>query len=517
MRPHEIYAEMVKSGKLRPDVQLQPHQHDAIQRFEANPTGGLLLAHGTGTGKTPSSAAIFEHLKSKGKARRALVVVPASLRENYIEGGVQKFTDSSATKLGPLHENGSHHIDGKLPNSHYYVVSNEMFRKDPHKYIDRTGADTVIWDEAHKGRSEQSLNFNAMRSIRPRVKNFIALSGTPVMNHPHDIVPLLDIVTNGKHRLGSSGQFDRMFVGQRVNTHGPLSAFGIGTKTVEPVLKNTRYLSEELNKHIHYVPVESVAKSMPKKVVHNVEVEMSDHQKSLYDFTMSNVRPDIAHKIRNNIPVGSSEAKSILAKIIKSRQLSNSVHTMDKNHDPLRGALSTPKMQRMLDDVDSHLKANPKHKVIVYSNLVHGGVDATVAGLKHRGHDPGVFIGSTHQDKAERVQHIQDYLSGRRRVMVINSAGVEGLNLPGTTMHATLDPTWNPEVTTQQEARGIRSGSPVKEVHVHRYTSVAPKRFGFFKSPETTVDQWVYGVAARKTRLNNQLLGLLKKPEVAKA
>lgn len=513
MRPHELY-EMVKAGKLLPGVQLQAHQRDAIDRFDAS-GGGMLLAHGTGTGKTLSSAAIFEHMRSQGKAKRALVVVPAALRENFINEGVHKFTDSRATKLGPLHEEGSTHIGQNLPNSHYYVVSNEMFRKDPSAYLNKTKADTIIWDEAHKGRSEQSLNYTAMREARKHVKNFLALSGTPVMNHPHDIVPLLDIVTNGKHSLGNTKQFDRLYVGQKVTTHGPFSMFGIGTKTVEPVLKNTHHLENELNKFVHYVPVESVAKNMPKKVIHDIDVEMSSKQKGLYDFTMSSVRPDIAHKIRNNIPVGTSEAKGILAKIIRTRQLSNSIHTLDKNHDPLSGALNTPKMQRMLNDVDAHLKADPKHKVIIYSNLVNGGVDATVAGLKHRGYDPGVFIGSTHQAKKERVQHIQDYLSNKRRVMVINSAGTEGLNLPGTTLHATLDPNWNPEATAQAEARGIRNGSPVSEVHVNRYRSIAPKSvFDHFRKPETTVDQWVYSVAARKTRLNDQLLNLLHRPEV---
>lgn len=511
MRPHQLY-ELVKSGKLLPGVQLQPHQRDAIDRTDAN-GGSILLAHGVGTGKTLSSAAIFEHMCAKGKASRALVVVPAALRENFIDEGVHKFTDSKATKLGPLHENGSYHISSKLPDSHYYVVSNEMFRKDPNTYLNKTKADTIIWDEAHKGRSEASLNYNAMHEARKHVKNFIALSGTPVMNHPHDIVPLIDLVTNGHHSLGNTKQFDRLYVGQKVTTHGPLSMFGIGTKTVEPVLKNTHHLEHELNKSIHYVPVESVAKNMPKKIVHTIDVEMSGKQKALYDYTMGSVRPDIAYKIRNNIPVGQSEAKGILAKIIRTRQLSNSIHTLDKNHDPLSGALNTPKMKRMLDDVDAHLKADPKHKVIVYSNFVNGGVDAAIAGLKQRGYDPGVFIGSTHQDKKERTQHIQDYLSGKRRVMVINSAGSTGLSLPGTSLMAVTDPHFNPAEQSQIEARGIRNGSNVKEVHVNRYNSVAPKLFGYFKNSETTIDPWVYNVAERKTRLNNQLLHLLHKPE----
>lgn len=511
MTPYQCY--LAKMGALRPDVTLQPHQRDAVDRAVAN-NGSILLAHGVGTGKTLSSAAIFEHLRDSGKAKRALVVVPSSLRENFIEQGVNKFTTSKALKFGPKNEKGSLQIDQELPNAHYYVVSNELFRKDPHAYVAKTQADTIIWDEAHKGRNDQSLNFSAMREARRKVKNFIALSGSPVMNHPHDIVPLVDIVTNGKHKLGTPKQFDRMYVGQRVETHGPLAALGMGVRTVEPALKNMRYLKEELDKHVHYVPVEAVATNMPRKIVHDIPVEMSTHQKELYDYAMANVSPAIAAKVRNNVPVSSSEARSMLAKIIRARQVANSVHTMDARHDALSGALATPKLQRALKDVDSHLKADPNNKAIVYTNLVTGGVDAAVAGLKHHGYEPGVFVGQTHQSKAERLQHIDDYLKGKKRVMVINSAGTEGLNLPGTTLHVTLDPNFNPEVTQQAEARGIRAGSPVPEVHVNRYTSVQPKMFGMFRNPfaGATVDEWTYTVANKKTRLNNQLTDLLRRP-----
>jgi SNF2 family DNA or RNA helicase len=505
MRPYELF--LAKTARLRPDIELAPHQQEAVERVAR--TRAQLLAHGTGTGKTGTSAAAVERLRELGKAKRTLAVVPAPLIDNYADEGVKKFTDQSVTKLGPDGTPGHHHIDSKLPNSSYYVVSNEMFRKDPHKYIDRTGADTVIWDEAHKGRSEESLNYHAMKSIRHKVKNFIALTGTPAMNHPHDIVPLIDVVSNGQHNLGTTAQFDKLYTTTRTRTHGPLAWAGIGPKTQEVVLKNQHMLRPELNKHIHYVPVEDVVKNMPKKIVHTHEVEMSPHQKSLYDFTMGQIDPATRAKIKNNVPVSQGEARSILTKIVRTRQLSNAVHTMDSGHDAGSAAEATPKMRRMLDDVHRHLQEHPGNKAIVYTNLVHGGVDAAVAGLKHRGYEPGVFTGTQQQARSERTQHIKDYMAGHKRVMVINSAGTEGLNLPGTTAHFTLDGHFNPKVTEQAEARGIRAGSPVKEVHVHRYLSTPPKVFGLFKSPETSVDQWVYNVAARKEHLNNQVLTLL--------
>lgn len=508
--PYERYM-AEKAAKLNDDVKLQRHQKEFVSRLEEN-NGSLLAAHGMGTGKTVSSIAAIEHLRSKGVAGVTLAVTPAPLRDNFIENGVHMFTDQKAVRLGSRGERGSRHIDGRLPSASYYVVSNEMFRKDPQKYLDRTGADTVIWDEAHKGRDTATANYGAMMSIRPRVKNFIALTGTPTMNHPHDILPVLDIVTNRTHGLGRTPkEFDKMFIGTKKTHHGPLGFMGIGPHSEETVLKNTDYLRHELAKHVHYVPTEQVAKNMPKKVVHTHEVEMSDHQKKLYDFAMSKVDPLTRFRIKNNLPVGTREASHVFSMITQARQASNAVHTLDSTHTASTSAAHTPKARRVIDDVTAHLAKHPKNKAVIYTNLFHGGVDQMVEGLRAKGIEAGMFVGSGHQKRQERSAHVADYLAGKKRVMVINQAGTEGLNLPGTTAHFTLDGHFNPAMTEQAEARGIRAGSPVKEVEVHRYKSVLPKPLGLpFLPRETGTDEWVYGIADRKDQLNQQFTSLMK-------
>ena len=62
---------------------LMPHQkivRDYINLY--TPYRGLLLFHGLGSGKTCSSIAIAEGMKS---SKQIIVMTPASLRRNYIE------------------------------------------------------------------------------------------------------------------------------------------------------------------------------------------------------------------------------------------------------------------------------------------------------------------------------------------------------------------------------------------------------------------------------------------------
>jgi hypothetical protein len=77
-------------GKDTGEVSLLTHQK--IVRDYMNlytPYRGLLLYHGLGSGKTNSSIAIAEGMKS---ARKVIVMTPASLRRNYIEE-IKKFGD----------------------------------------------------------------------------------------------------------------------------------------------------------------------------------------------------------------------------------------------------------------------------------------------------------------------------------------------------------------------------------------------------------------------------------------
>jgi hypothetical protein len=77
-------------GKDTGEVSLLTHQK--IVRDYMNlytPYRGLLLFHGLGSGKTNSSIAIAEGMKS---ARKVIVMTPASLRRNYIEE-IKKFGD----------------------------------------------------------------------------------------------------------------------------------------------------------------------------------------------------------------------------------------------------------------------------------------------------------------------------------------------------------------------------------------------------------------------------------------
>lgn len=489
--------------------ELMPHQQRAIQRALDN-DGRILLAHPMGSGKTRTSVEIVEALRKQNKAHTTLAVVPASLRSNYLENGIKKYTKSRGQILGSLAETHPDIYDKKIPKSDYYVVSYDMFKKDPQKYIERTKADTMVVDEMHNFRTENTANYKQMKAIRPMVKNFIGLTGTPFNNTPSDIRPLIDIVSNGQHRLGKNNkEFEAKFMEKRKDKYGN----DITT------LRNTHQLGEELNRWTHYTNLKNVLKgaSVPKKIVENVDVEMSPIQRTQYNFVMNKVPKSVRNTIRDGLPVNRKEAFHILPMLTQARAVSNSIGYLNSKITPEQAAEQTPKMHRALSDIQQHLSEHQRGQVVVHSHLVEGGTNIIGAGLRTRKIPYGEITGHTKQ--VDRDRYVKDYNSGKLKVMVLSSAGTTGINLPNTTMHVALDGHYNPAVTDQIEARGIRAGGQKyrapedRHVLVRRYRSVVPQnifhRIGISKKPKT-VDEWIHGLAENKNEVNNKAESLFK-------
>lgn len=495
---------------LKPTVKVMPHQQKAIDKASAN-DGNVLLVHSMGMGKTLTSIAIAEKLREEGKAKKVLAVVPASLRSNFVDNGIKKYTDNSVTMFGSVTEHNAYIYDKRIPNTDYYVVSYDMFRKDPHEYIDRTKADTVIIDEIHNFRNMETENYKKMMSARKKVCNVIGLTGTPFNNHPFDVVPALNIVTNEGHDLGTKKEeFQRRFVIKKDDsTH---------------TLKNEAAMKQEFSKWVDYANIDDMnSDDMPDKIVKTVDVEMSPEQVQQYKFVMRRVPPHVRELIANNMPVNRKEAMWILPMITQARGVCNTPSYLDSSLPLSLAAEKSPKIKRVLDDVEQHLKETPDGQVIIHSHLVEGGTNVVSAGLKARGIKHVLFTGQVDHD--ERNKGIKAYNAGKVKVAVLSSAGVTGLNLPNTTFHAALDGHFNPAVIDQIEARGIRAGGQAhrppgkRKVLVKRYQSVRPSNFltglGRVFKKEATVDQWIYTLANNKSEFNRQAEEIMKTAKAA--
>lgn len=505
-----------KAAALKKDIQLYPHQQNAVER----PGDSVIYAHGVGSGKTLTSIARFEKLKNEGKANKALVIVPAGLRNNFAEKGVKKFTDSKVNIVGNKAEirSGAYHpID---PNADYNAISYEMFRSNPEKYIRESGADTIITDESHRGKNESTSTAKALKKTRGLYKNYIGLTGSLISNELADVVPLVDVASGGKHNLGKNkNEFSEKYLKRSTEKKYQ----GLNKKRI-PVtgFHNEKALAKDLSKYVDYLDNDDIKEvaQMPYKKLDINKVPISRKQAKIYkDLLEDNpkVRKMITAKRLETFK--DEEVAKAYSALIEARKLMNSVGSVHPGISLKESANITPKTKKMLDDLQEHLNNTPDGQALLFSHLINGGTDVLEAGLKDRKIDYGKFVGKGNKGVTEssRQQDVNDYNHRKKKVMVISGAGGEGISLDDTTWEGVLDPHYNPEKMKQMEARGIRSKGlshrkpEDRVVNVNRYLATMPKTFGIFKSRYRTPDEFIYEIAQHKEKQNKLMYDLLKK------
>jgi CO dehydrogenase/acetyl-CoA synthase epsilon subunit len=507
--------QIYKRAAINADVKLYPHQ----QRVVDDPSTSKILAHEVGSGKTLTSIAKFEKMKEQGKAKKALVVVPASLRENFGKHGVGKFTNSKYNIVGTTQERMKKTHKGIDSSADYNIVSYDLFKKDPERYLKESGADTVISDESHRSKNEGTQVTNSLKRSRKLYKNYIGLTGSVVSNSISDVQPLVDVSANRQHTLGKNkNEFDKAWLrrsSKKEYAHLP--------EKRRPVVgfKNKELLKKELAKHIDYVDYDDVKHfaKMPSKDLSVVKVPINSQQAKLYKKLLKN-DPAVRNliKMKRLETLKDEEAAQAFSKLIEARKLMNSVGSATPKMTDRESSRVTPKTRKLLDDLQSHLTQSKQGRALLFSHLINGGTDVLEAGLKERKIPYGKFIGKGNKGitEASRQADVEDYNKGKKKVMLISSAGGEGLSLNDTTWEGVLDPHYNPEKMKQMEARGIRSGGLSKlpkeqrRVKVNRYLSTMPKTLGIFPSSYKTPDEFIYEISQNKNKQNERLYKLLK-------
>lgn len=512
---------------LKPSIQLKQHQQEGVDRLIRN-GGSLIFSHPTGSGKTLTGIAGFDALKKRNMAQKALVVVPASLRENFAENGLQKFTNYDYTVYGTKAEHGKAKVSdiNTIHNPPTFgIVSYDLFRKNPEKYIKNHHADTVIFDELHRSKNDYSLTYDQLKASRNLYKNFIGLTGSVISNSPSDVVPLIDVMSNGQHRLGSKTAFNNRFISE--NKQGRY-------------INNITAVKSLIGPYIHHIDGLDNDNKAPIKEFNRIEIPMSTYQTDLYRYVYDNLDPITRLKLKAKVgKISKAETLAVFNKLMLARQVSNSVGAVDKNLSLEDSALQTPKIQKVVSDIKEHIATTPDAQIVVYSEFIGHGIDVVAKALDIEGIKYAKFVGAGNGvSKQTRVQSIEDFNAGKVKVLLLSSAGGEGLNLPNTTMFLTLDGHYNPEKIDQAEARGIRMGGQLhrdpkdRKVIVNRYLSTVPTRktevaYNMLKtlSPQTylerlergeklwknpfesikSTDLWIDEMATNKKKLNSIL------------
>jgi len=399
-----------------PDIQddilfsLRPFQKVA-KKFALHLDGRAILAYDMGLGKTPIAISITEALPL---ASRVLVVCPATLKTNW-KREIKKATGLDCTILSGASPSALSIQEMMNPANKYHIINydilgrgtkdkeSKLFVSDWAKVINLIGYDMIILDEAHYTKNMDSGRSKAARELKS--KYTLPLTGTPVVNRPAELFPLLTIVdpTN-------CPSFDS-FCGQWLYNDGKR-------------VRNENAFREMLAAYMIRRRKEDVIQDLPKIERLDHFIELSGAAEKSYSLALQNVYVSLKN------PDYQREINSILAQLMRLKQIvadDTVTHTVDLARE-------------IYEETDK--------KTLIFSQFV-----STCQEI-HSRLEGSLCITGEDSDES-RYRKIDKFQSDPDiKYMVLSTkAGAEGLTLTAAHYVIFNDLCWTPKDHRQAEAR----------------------------------------------------------------
>lgn len=465
---------------------LRPHQERVFEKLKAS--GGVVAAHQMGSGKTLTSIGAGVH-----SGLPMDVVVPAPLVPNF-----QKEVKN--------------HVTGELPHR---VRSYERAAADTQDGDWLRSDHLVVFDEAHRLRNAGTKRTQLLAHPARNAKMRLLLTGSPIYNNVSDLAPLVNVAAGKAVLPEDPSEFRRRFVAEKQVRPGLLGRMMGVQPGVQRSVKNREELIRAMAGRIDLHTGDT--EHFPKVQNETVEVPMSPGQHRVYQYHMGQMPFPMRWKIKKGLPPSKQESKSLNAFMGGVRQTSLSPRPYVAGMTDAQEAADTPKIQEAVKRLSAQMKADPNFRGVVYSNYLGSGLHPYSRALNEAGVHHTVFTGQV-QPK-DRGRLVQDYNEGKTPVMLVSSAGTEGLDLKGTKLIQALEPHFNEEKIKQLLGRGARYKShshlPEEErnVRFERYLTTTPQRGmlgrAIFGQPRSA-EQYIFDRAQEKDRLSEQFQQVLR-------
>lgn len=476
-----FYNELEKQAKVI--TPLQEHQQEVVAKIMDVP--GLLVWHGLGAGKTLSSLAVADELGLPTE-----VIVPASLQENY-KKEIQK------------------HLSPKLKTK-IDITSYDKLLRNIDKY---KGTGLLVIDEAHRIRNPKSKRADTLLVLGGEAKKRLALTGTPIYNHPVDIATQIDFVAGENILPSNKKDFEDAYINFIVRKPNILARLlGVKPGSIAKI-KNKEKLKELITPYISYY--EQNEANYPEIVYKNHEVEMTPTQQKYYNYMMDKIPWHIKYKIQHNLPPSKTESKQLNAYLQGTRIVSNTIGPYKENIVMEEEYENAPKIRAIIEDIQKNRGKDSNFKALVYSNFL-GTIGLMDNKLNELNIPHKIFTGQ--ETQKQKKEAVEQYNKNEIPVLMVSTAGGEGLDLMETQKVYITEPHWNAEKIRQVVGRAARFRShenlpsTKQKVTVEQYYAVP--RPGIFAKlglvKDKGVDKYLKQLSDQKDELKQEFLKVLK-------
>lgn len=410
----------LRSLDFLPHMEFLDHQLMTAKETIEKMNGRAILADEVGLGKTIEAGLILKEYMFRGLVNNALILVPASLVNQWVEELRQKF-------YIPAYSERKNHTWN--PNA-IIVSSLDTAKRPPHREkILENEYDFVIIDEAHKLKNEKTKNYQFVRQIKK--KYCLLLTATPIQNDLMEIFNLIAILKPG--HLGDMETFKQKYTGKS----GKRQADAYLKRLIDRVMiRNTR---------------EQTDLQPSNRIIETVWIDFTEKEREVY------------RQLENLPSINDMFTKmTLLREICSSRE---ACYLSLKNLQTTREANSEiSKAMALIEGIVEHSKAKKTvellknigddEKVIIFTEYRASQLYLQWY-LQQHGITSVPFRGGFKRGKKDwMIQLFRD----NAQVLIATEAGAEGINLQFCHHLINYDLPWNPMKIEQRIGRIHRFG-----------------------------------------------------------
>jgi superfamily II DNA or RNA helicase len=431
------YERKVQSGEWPAQetlVPLYPYQREGMLHLAFNERA--LLADEMGLGKTIQAIAACALLHRLGKAGRALVVAPASLKTEW-EEQIQRFTDLPY-QLIYGHRGKRLRLYASAP--FFTIVNYEQMLADALDVNAQLQPDIIILDEAQRIKNWSTKTAQAIKRLQSRYA--FVLTGTPIENRIDDIHSLMSFLDPSV--LGPLFRFNRDF-------------YDLDERGRPVGYRNLEQLHRRIKPFLLRRRKAEVEAELPDRTDQRYFVPLSPAQADSYAGHEAEVARLV--NIARKRPLTQQESEKLQRELAMMRMICDTNYILDPED---RACPKLAELEKILEEC----RNNGDVKVLVFSEwarmleLVKGLCEQLRIGY-------ALHTGSVPQ-RRRRAEILLFKNDPDCRVFLSTDSGSTGLNLQNASVVVNCDLPWNPARLEQRIARAWRKHQirPVTVIHL---------------------------------------------------
>jgi len=449
LRRNDVEAPRVLSHLRSLERKLYPYQHEGVKRFIRS--GRLLLADDMGLGKTTQAVAACHALFRAGKVRRGLVIVPASLKPQWLREWQETTSVPAAIVDGTPDERVRQY---RNLDCGFLILGYEQLLRD-FEYVERLDPEIVVLDEAQRIKNYATKSAAYVKALAPEYR--LVLTGTPMENRLEELASILDWIDDVA--LAPKWRLVPWYTAWEGDA-GPTGKAGA---------RNLATLRQRIESVVVRRVRREVLAQLPSRTDTRVPVEMTPQQMEEHDLLNQSISKLLS--IAKRRPLLQAEFLKLMQLLTRQRIVSNGLgqlrfeeiwptYSRARPDPALLDGLFAPKLtefRRLVAD----LVVGQNRKIVVFSQWrrMLRLADWSVRDILGDAGVRSVFFTGAERP-SQRTKSIVDFHDDPRvRVMFLSDAGGVGLNLQrAASACVNLELPWNPAVLEQRIGRIYRLG-----------------------------------------------------------